>query len=271
VIVLEHAPGEGKQRALKRCFERSTGEIVFLTDADCVVDDDCVEATLEPVLLDGEAASTGYWQPFDEDRERSFVAYQWANHLRYQASNLAYARTLDGRNCAIRREALTAAGAFYTKVPTGTDYVLSQQLNAAGYRIRSVLDSRVQTGYPTEISEYLNQGSRWYRNRLVQGYRSRQWRDVVLSLWSAAASLFMLFGPVAWLFRWRAVGFVWLAGLFHLFLSMTRLIGFWRMSGLGRIRNLGDPLKYTGFALISDLSMVKGLLDSFKKSSRSAW
>jgi cellulose synthase/poly-beta-1,6-N-acetylglucosamine synthase-like glycosyltransferase len=37
VIVLKQQPGEGKQCALRRCFANSTGEIIFLTDADCLV------------------------------------------------------------------------------------------------------------------------------------------------------------------------------------------------------------------------------------------
>ena len=141
VIVLEQRPGEGKQVALRRCFEYSSGEIIFMTDADCVVDDDCVEATLAPLLLEDESAVTGYWQPLDTLRSNPFVVYQWANHLRYQAGKPAYAEALDGRNSAVRREVLVVGGAFRNEAATGTDYVLSQKLKAAGYRIRPVLAS----------------------------------------------------------------------------------------------------------------------------------
>src|SRR5687768_5466499 len=36
VRVLEQLPGEGKQGALERCLREATGEIIVLTDADCV-------------------------------------------------------------------------------------------------------------------------------------------------------------------------------------------------------------------------------------------
>jgi hypothetical protein len=49
------------------------------------LDDAAVERTLAPILNEGEGAVTGYWQPFEADKEKPLVAFQWANHLRYQA------------------------------------------------------------------------------------------------------------------------------------------------------------------------------------------
>lgn len=37
IHVLEQMAGEGKQQALRRCLEIATGEIIFLTDADCIL------------------------------------------------------------------------------------------------------------------------------------------------------------------------------------------------------------------------------------------
>jgi cellulose synthase/poly-beta-1,6-N-acetylglucosamine synthase-like glycosyltransferase len=271
VIVLKQVPGEGKQGALRRCFEHSNGEIIFCTDADCVVDDECLEAVLAPLLLENEDAVTGYWQPFEGLKQQPFIAYQWANHLRYQAAMPNWAGTLDGRCSAIRREALAAAGGFRNEAATGTDYVLSQKLKTAGYRIRSVLASRVQTEYPAEIPAYLQQGSRWYRNRLVQGVRCRQWKDVALSLWGAGAALFMLVGPLSLVLRWRAASFAWLAGLSHMVLSQVRLTGFFSQSGFGQDRHFGVVMEFIGYAMVSNLSMIKGLRDSLDWRVRRVW
>jgi cellulose synthase/poly-beta-1,6-N-acetylglucosamine synthase-like glycosyltransferase len=271
VIVLEQMPGEGKQGALRRCFEVSSGEILYLTDADSVLDDECLESTLAALLLEDEAAAAGCWQPFKSEQGHPCVSYQWASHLRYQAALPDGAETLDGRNSAIRREALLAAGGFQNEAAIGTDYVLSQRLKAAGYRIRSVLASRVQTGYPHEFKDYLQQGSRWYRNRLMQGYKFKQWRDVAVSLWSAGASIFMLSGSIALLLRWRALGAVWLAALAHLSLSQVRLAGFFGLSGFSDNRSYVNTLQFIAYAIVSDISMVKGLLDSFDWRKRGQW
>src|SRR5205823_4146563 len=66
VVVLEQQPGEGKQRALRQCFRQATGEIIFFTDADCLLDDESFERLIIP-LANGEAeAATGTARPFPE-------------------------------------------------------------------------------------------------------------------------------------------------------------------------------------------------------------
>jgi len=76
VIVLEQMPGEGKQRALRRCLRQSDGVVIFLTDADCRLDDACFEATLYPVACGGEQASSGFHRPYPEQITKPFVRYR---------------------------------------------------------------------------------------------------------------------------------------------------------------------------------------------------
>ncbi|NJK33015.1 MAG: glycosyltransferase [Deltaproteobacteria bacterium] len=37
IHILEQMPGEGKQRALRRCYAAASGELIYLTDADCLL------------------------------------------------------------------------------------------------------------------------------------------------------------------------------------------------------------------------------------------
>jgi len=46
VKVLRQAPGEGKQRALARAFDETRGEVIFFTDADCLLADETFERTI---------------------------------------------------------------------------------------------------------------------------------------------------------------------------------------------------------------------------------
>ena len=103
VIVLEQAPGEGKQGALRRSFERSGGEIIFLTDADCILDDETFERTLSAGGGGREVAAGGAWRPFDRQLDHPFVLYQWSHHLYREIWMPEYTPSLDGRNAAIRR------------------------------------------------------------------------------------------------------------------------------------------------------------------------
>ncbi len=221
-VILEQRPGEGKQRALQRCLEQATGSIVFLTDADCVLDDETFERTLEPILRGDEVATTGTRQPLDVQKCHPLVAFQWSHHLWMQARAPMYVDTLYGINAAIRRDVLERVGGFSLSVSIGTDYALSRQLHDAGYRIRFVSESRVRTAYCTRLGEYMRQRSRWFRNRFLHGLRHRRWREVGGHLWAALTSLGMLAVPLTGGLGSRLLWALWLAALSHLVFSQAR-------------------------------------------------
>lgn len=169
VTVLEQEPGEGKQRALRRCLAEAKGEIVFLTDADGVLDDDSFERTLAPLIVGGEAVSSGTVQPLRQQLGLPFVIHQWCTQLYTLACAPDHAPGLQGANCALRRDALERAGGFALDVRTGTDYHLAKRLLQLGYRIRLVRDSLAQTRYPDTYSSYWRRQSRWVRNLMLHG------------------------------------------------------------------------------------------------------
>jgi cellulose synthase/poly-beta-1,6-N-acetylglucosamine synthase-like glycosyltransferase len=225
VIVLEQKPGQGKQRALRDCYKYAAGEIIYLTDADCLVDDSAFERTIAPVIAGTEQAATGAWRPMDHQVEIPLVQHQWAHHVYRELWMPDYAPALDGRNAAISRAALEDTGAFNIDAPIGTDYVLSRQLILGGHTIKFVPSSHVQTAYPATVKAYWRQLSRWFRNPVILGW---QWDERPLALGVLLAGLkswFMVAAPLAALLL-RSPLFLgtWLVGLLHLWLGAVRFM-----------------------------------------------
>lgn len=270
VVVLEQRPGEGKQVALQRCFERSSGEIIFLTDADCILDDQCFEATLGPVIAGQEEVCTGSWKPVDSQWRNPLVQFQWAHHLYRELALPAYVDSLDGRNVAIRRRALQRVGAFLTFAPTGTDFVLSTQLLQAGYRIRFMGRSRVCTWYPETARPYWKQASRWFRNRLTLGFRYHQWSGAISHLRAGIAAMFMLVGPL-FIWRSRLLRVVWLGAFARLGLAQLR------MRYLVCSQEINPLPHHCGFEnllsnmLIGWIGLARGLIESLLPFRRWRW
>ncbi len=270
VIVLEQRPGEGKQRALQHAFARSTGDVIFLTDADCVLEDAVFEETLSPILAGREKVVTGTFRPLDCQRGHPLVLYQWVHHLYAQARMPEYVGALEGVNVAVRRDALEATGGFTVPAPIGTDYRLSHQLRAAGYRIRCVPHSRVQTAYSIRLGEYGLQRSRWFRNRLLYGIRFRAWRDVFGHLWAGLSSLFMLAVPLTGGLGARWLWALWLAGLVHLLLSQTRVVRFAQQQGVPIPRRWGFGL-FSLYMVFGWAMTVWGLVEALLPGHRWRW
>ena len=216
VVVLEQQAGEGKQASLRRCLEQARGEILFLTDADCLLDDEAFARTLAPLLQGGEPrsggveyldAATGTSRPLACQESNPFVVHQWCTDLYANARQPDHVAGLLGRNCAVTRQALMEAGGFDGDVPSGTDYYLAKLLLQKGISIRWVRDSSVQTRYPETSLSYWRKQSRWVRNLVLHGPRFSAYREVAMALRTSAVGWAMLLLPFVAGLR----GPIWLA------------------------------------------------------------
>jgi cellulose synthase/poly-beta-1,6-N-acetylglucosamine synthase-like glycosyltransferase len=209
---LEQRPGEGKQIALRRCFERSRGEILYFTDADCVVPASALERVVGMVASGQADAATGPADPLPEQRDDPWVRHQWATTRAVDRRRGPDAAGLLGRNFAARRAAVAAAGGFQEPVPIGTDYHLAKVLLQQGRTIRYV-PAPVQTRYLEEVGPYLRQQSRWLRNIFVHGRRFGDREEVVTCARTVALGSGILLWPLSWPWSRRPGVAVWLLAI----------------------------------------------------------
>lgn len=273
VVVLEQYQGEGKQWALQRCFERSSGEIIFLIDADCVLDDDCFERVIEPVVGGMEDATTGSWKPIDAQLSNPFVIYQWTHNAYFEIVGDEYVSSLIGRNAAIRRQALKQVGAFEPPAPIGTDLFLSNQLLTAGYRIRFVRDSKVRTRYSDTVTAYWRQLSRWFRNPILLGMRDETItiRGRLNNLRAGLVALFMLGIPIIGGVGSKLLWCLWATMMWHLALSQIQITHLAELRGVPRPRSFWQYMLFLPCMVISWIGIARGLIESLLPWRRWKW
>jgi glycosyltransferase involved in cell wall biosynthesis len=194
VRVLRQAPGEGKQRALERSFAEAKGEIVFLTDADCLLADEPFERTLRPVVLGPAKASTGLSRPLRRQVNDAFVQLQWSTSYYVDAHNPGdLSAGILGRNAAVERETLRLAWLAGERVPTGTDYYLALRVREMGHSVRRVPASVIETRFPHDLDDYIRRQRRWLRNLVVWGGRFDD-RDQIRAAAISMATGFVMLG-----------------------------------------------------------------------------
>ncbi len=227
VIVLQQTPGEGKQGALRRCFEKSTGEIIFLTDADCTLEDEGFIRTVAMLINEGEDVATGVFRPPKSiDKGDSFTLYQWFWNTYTVAWFPEYINGLLGTNAAVSRSAVEKSRAFQSSTNTGTDYLMAKELLDAGYRIRCAKYSELKTSYPQDYSSYLRQQSRWLKNIVILGTKFRSFDEVGSALKTSLLGLGMLLFPLTFPVT-KSVGMsIWTTAMLYGYLSRLRAVKF---------------------------------------------
>lgn len=241
VIVLRQRPGEGKQRALQRCLEAASGEIIVLTDADSLLSDEGFQAVLAPIVNGQEAAATGTMKPLLSQQNSVFVRSRWFANLYVDSRRTEYADGMLGANAALRRDALEAVGAFRAVVSSGTDYHLAKRLRARGFRIRFVAKSVVETRYADDLAEELRRQTRWLRNVVTHGLQFGDLAAVGRSVIPPLIGIAMLAGPLAGLWLGRIAVVCWSLALTHALVSRARYLAFgtvvtghpWRLDDIG--------------------------------------
>jgi cellulose synthase/poly-beta-1,6-N-acetylglucosamine synthase-like glycosyltransferase len=223
IIVLEQQPGEGKQRALRRCYARASGEIIFLTDADGLLSDMAFEHTLAPILNDGERVVTGRCHPLTSQRDRAIVAQHWLKESYVHSRWGAYTGGILGCNAALTRAALDGAGAFAADVPTGTDLHLAKMLLERGERIRFAASSSVETYFQESFAPYRRQQARWLRNQVIWGLKFRSRSDIISGMTPMGIGIGLIALFVIGLFSPLALA-VWGLLLAHMLMSRARYL-----------------------------------------------
>ena len=228
VAVLDQRPGEGKQRALRRCLEVAKGEVIVLTDADCLLNDRCFRRLLAPIIGGEEDVTTGTMRPLPRQIRLAFTRSRWFATLYVDSRRPPYSDGILGANVAIRRTALDAVGAFQPDVPSGTDYHLAKRLRANGYRIRFVPTSVVETRYPETVGEEARRQTRWLRNVVGYGIRFGAEDEVFRGLAPSVIGIAMILGPLCALRLGPAALVGWALALAHVLISRARYLAFAR-------------------------------------------
>lgn len=200
--VVEQTSDMNKQAALNACLEEARGDVLYLVDGDCVLDDETWNAALRPVVEGDETVVAGTSRPLDEQWGRLLPTYQHVKEEYERARRPRYVRGLLGRNAVVSRAAMDELGAFDESIRAGTDYNLAKRLLDAGHEIRFVPNSRVRTRYPTSVGTYFAQQSRWLRNVFFLGRRWGEAAEARTTLVTCTVGAGMLLVPlvgVAWL------------------------------------------------------------------------
>lgn len=226
ITVLEQPPGTGKQRSLRMGYPHTNGDVIFLTDADGIYEDQAFEHTIAAIINDGADVSTGGSSPIPRQRTNPFALHLWFID-RYVRS--VWGDTTDGllgRNAAVSREALDKISGFDADVQTGTDYHMAKTLIGAGYDIRYATHSEIPTTFAEDLKKYRTQQTRWLRNVVQHGMRSGAYGEAFRSLTPAFIGMFMLIMPFFALVIGPVLMVPWAVAAAHVLCSRIRYMRF---------------------------------------------
>ena len=209
ISVVTTAPEQGQLRgktnAVTHGIEKSTGEIILFTDADCSVPERWVEETVKYYVDQKVGIVAGFTELDARNWFGAIQAIDWFSLFSVAAAmiRLRYPVTAVGNNLSVRRAAYEAVGGYRT-IPFSVteDYALFHAITTGtDYRARLPLDpATVVHSRPCETwRELYRQKKRWFT-----GGRDMQFTDFLIFSISYITNILIVLGilltgsPVAW-------------------------------------------------------------------------
>ena len=167
-----------KKNALAQAVEKSRGEIILCTDADCIVKYQWISGMIR-YFGRGVGMVAGLSTPFIPDWKTAtlFQKYEYidtAGLFFAAAGALGTGRAFScsGQNVGFTREAFDKVGG-YDRIKnhiSGDDVLMMQLIRNAGYEIRFAFGKETQafTKSETKLGNFLNQRTRWASNERAQ-------------------------------------------------------------------------------------------------------
>jgi cellulose synthase/poly-beta-1,6-N-acetylglucosamine synthase-like glycosyltransferase len=157
-------PNSGKGYALAYGLKRTSGDVVFRTDADTVIDEDALTPMMSHFKDPEVGAVTGWVFPLEG---RNTL---WMNTQKVLCANYMYVKRaqevfdsiliLPGSSTAFRRDALMKAGSWVENI-FGEDGEITNRVARYGYRAVFEAKSLVYSEHPETLKGLMQQRARW--------------------------------------------------------------------------------------------------------------
>ena len=213
--VLHRTPQEvdpnlrGKAGALQYGIDHAAGEIIVMTDADCIVNPQWIRAMVSPfadpkvgiVNALTSVSGDGFFDRI-QDVEWTYTEVMACGGVGNNTPLGCF-----GNNLAIRRDVFNGLGG-YRKIPFSVteDMALQLAVHEAGHTVRYLIrpDITVETNPCTTLLEYIKQHHRWVRGGTGLGMRAFWFVLTSMALWAGFA-LSAVTGSWIWFWSFLAL------------------------------------------------------------------
>ncbi len=192
-----------KNIALNLGLSEAEGDIIVLTDIDCVYQKNWLRTINEIFQNKNYNVITGLYLPFS-DRKNSLAEFNrikiGSSLFKFKDNSIVVGNKLCGANAAFRKEKfLKKIGKFDESVRTGDDKILGIAFNKKGEDLYYFRDIYVYTEcYSNSIRKFIKRRIRWAKDLFL----TLEWKHVIKLLVLFCLFLFILFYPLAVILFW---------------------------------------------------------------------
>lgn len=195
---------QGKPGALQAGINVAQGDIILMTDADCIVDEKWIRTLVSQYTSENIGLVASFTNVTGNKIFDRIQAIEWTYLHTMACAGIGLNQPLGcyGNNLSIRKKVFDQIGGYKKiKFSVTEDLALLQTVHRAGYKIHYLIheNADVDTYACSTVREYLKQRHRWAVGGLDLG-----WRAAIFIISSA----FLILGIISSIFLWNPLDLV---------------------------------------------------------------
>ncbi|MFX1420593.1 MAG: glycosyltransferase, partial [Promethearchaeota archaeon] len=173
--IIHQKEGEGKIKAINDCLTYIEEGLVYLIDADILLNDDVLLKMVYQITNKSQNGVVSEIKPHHSQFKKSIVKYNYINrNLRFRHRFARYLIRGTGPNTLLNYSVIKSIGKFTEKKLSDDGRSLGLDIFSKGYKIFHLVDTRVDClTYPINIKKYCSQNIRWLENSLISYNRNK--------------------------------------------------------------------------------------------------
>lgn len=214
----------GKIKALNDSLSHIDGGVLFLTDADCLLEDEILLRMLYPITNNGQKVVVGAGlRPLKHQENKSLVKY--LQFTRQEQTKVKFSRHYKkgilGANTCITYDVIKSIGKFSENRFIAEDTSRGMDIISKGFKIYSLIDyrSRIYTEFPTTLKELIQQRRRYIENAFILLYQAKKKIGFLKIILLFIVSIYLAIFPLFLLYNF---GLFYIGTLFFLYIYLKR-------------------------------------------------
>ncbi len=180
----------GKPGALQLGINSSKGDIILMTDADCLVNDQWIYSNARGYSDDDLGMTAAFTNVINDNFFSSLQSVEWMylHTLAVGGIGLNLPYGCFGNNISLSKEKFEKIGGYEAlKFSVTEDLAMLQFMHDKGYKLRHLSnhESTINTLPNKTLKEYINQHHRWILGGTSLGMKAFAWMLTAVALWVA--------------------------------------------------------------------------------------
>ncbi len=223
----------GKISAVNQCLDYVYEGLLFITDADCYLNDEIILRLIYPIVNGSEKVVIGGGtRPLLPQENIGLVKYlQFSTFGFFKAKYTRYHQTLiSGASTCLTHDVIKSIGKFEENRVIAEDLSRGQDIISKGYKPYWLnhFGSFIHTDFPKTFKELSDRRKRQIQNTMIHSLNTKNIRKILKNLTMSFLSIYIVFSPIL-IFIHPSLFIIGVFMLFGFYLIRIRSIIFFKL------------------------------------------